>query len=710
MISSHDATLGPAGVSLFGSASKDGRFVAFQTDGADMVAGFGGRPEVFLRDSLTGTLTCVSAVAGRPADDRSGSPSISGDGSRVAYASLAGDLVAGDTNGLWDVFVFDAASRETTLVSVNAGGISGNGASHSPAISADGRFVAFSSSASDLVGGDSGLHDDVFVRDLLTRTTTRVSVGLGGAEADGDSVSPAISADGRYVAFASTASNLIAGDSNGASDVFVFDRLTRTTKRASVSNAGVQGNLGSYAPAIDGDGSRVAFESLATNLTAGDSGRARDVFVRDIPSATTTRVSVSASGAEGDAESCESAISADGVVVAFSSLAGNLVAGDTNGASDVFAVRLGSPAVTRLSVSASGAQGLGPSAGVSLSSDGSHAVFHSDAPNLVAGDAGGTSDVFSVAFGPRAYTRLAGADEYATAVEVSKHGFPAGADAVLLAGATKWPDALGGSALAGVAGGPLLPCNLTTIPPVVAAEIVRLSPARAYILGGTGSVGPAVEARLRALVPGITVTRLGGIDRYAAGRAIAGEVLRLSGSSFDGSVLLATGGNYPDALAGAPVASRLGRPIVLVNPYTNAFTLPAGTKRAYILGGTGSVSPAAERALRTRLGTANVRRFAGIDRYEVAALVAAWGVGECGLSWDGVTLASGQTFNGALAGGVMAGRTGTVVLLTRSTLLPVFDSTRLSAVARQVAEVHIVGSTSSVSASVLAALKRSLGD
>src|SRR5262249_22544698 len=159
-----------------------------------------------------------------------------------------------------------AGPGSTTRVSTATGGGQGNGRSFVPTISADGRYVAFYSDASNLVSGDTNGARDVFVRDLQTGETTRVSVSSSGAEADGDSFAPALSADGRYVAFASAATNLVAGDTNDANDVFVRDRQTNTTTRVSVGHEGSQANGGSDQPSLSGDGRLVAFTSTASNV------------------------------------------------------------------------------------------------------------------------------------------------------------------------------------------------------------------------------------------------------------------------------------------------------------------------------------------------------------------------------------------------------------------------------------------------------------
>src|SRR5439155_1129649 len=234
------------------------------------------------------------------------------------------NLVTGDTNAVSDAFVYDRVTGTTERVSVSSAGAEANGTSFAPAISADGRFVAFPSEATNLVPGDTNGATDVLVRDRRTGTTERVSVSSAGAEANGTSFTPAISADGRLVAFASEADDLVIGDTNQAFDVFVHDGMTGTTERVSVDSTGAQANAASiehFCPALSADGRFVAFESDATNLVPVDTNAATDVFVRDRLTATTDRVSVDSTGAQANDRSDFPAISADGSVVAFVSTA-----------------------------------------------------------------------------------------------------------------------------------------------------------------------------------------------------------------------------------------------------------------------------------------------------------------------------------------------------------------------------------------------------
>ena len=384
------------GTSYEPSISADGRYVAFYSDASNLVPGdTNGARDIFVHDRNSGNTTRVSVdSSGVQANAGSGYPSISADGRYVAFRSIASDLVAGDTNGMGDIFVHDRNTGITTRVSVDSGGAEGNGYSYRPSISAEGRYVAFCSFASNLVAGDSNGNYDIFVYDRVNGSTTRVSVGSGGTEANGYSNEPSISADGRYVAFYSSASNLVAGDNNGMNDIFVHDRVSGSTIRVSVDSSGVQADAGSEYPSISADGRYVTFESDASNLVAGDTNGRFDIFLHDRNSGTTTRVSVDSSGLEGNSSSEHPAISANGRYVAFRSGASNLVAGDTNGMGDIFVHDRNNGVTTRVSMDSGGTEANGSSTNPSISADGRYAAFKSVASNLVSGDSNGATDIF----------------------------------------------------------------------------------------------------------------------------------------------------------------------------------------------------------------------------------------------------------------------------------------------------------------------------
>lgn len=323
-------------------------------------------------------------------------PMVSADGRYVTFYSSATNLVAGDTNGFADIFVKDMNLLTVSRISVSSAGVEGNaGTVYVGNISTDGRYAVFGSNATNLVAGDTNATDDIFVRDMLLNTTTRVSLTNGGAQANGSSVDPIISGDGRYVAFRSLATNLVAGDTNGVMDHFVRDLVGNTTIRVSVSTGGVEGNAASPGrPSISSDGRYVVFHSNATNLVAGDTNALADVFVRDTILNTTSRVSVDGVGTEANNNSTTAVITPDGRYVAFLSNATNLDPIKVSALSaDGFVKDLITGAVSLVSKSTAGVVG-GNLSCISISDNGRFTAFATSASNLVTGDTNGQIDVF----------------------------------------------------------------------------------------------------------------------------------------------------------------------------------------------------------------------------------------------------------------------------------------------------------------------------
>lgn len=380
--------------------SADGRFVAFDSYATNLVAGDTSQTSrVLVHDRSTGATKVVNATGGgAPANGNSVSAVLTEDGRYVAFAADAANLVPGDTNLFRDIFVRDLRTGKTERVSVHSNGTEAvNGHSSSPSISADGRFVAFESAAINLVGGDSNGLIDIFVHDRQAHATIRVNVSTERYQAyGGPSYYSSISGDGRYVVFVSDATNLVPGDTNKVSDVFVHDRVKVTTTRASVGSGAAEAMGGpSVHPAITADGRYIAFASEATNLVPGDTNGFTDIFVHDRVAGTTQRVNVATGGAQAvGAHSFYPSISQDGRFVAFVSDAANLVPNDTNNSWDIFVHDRQAGATERVSVAGGGAQADAGSARPSISADGRYVAFESGAANLVADDTNTVVDVF----------------------------------------------------------------------------------------------------------------------------------------------------------------------------------------------------------------------------------------------------------------------------------------------------------------------------
>lgn len=257
---------------------------------------------------------------------------LSADGRFVAFDSEATNLVAEDANGFGDVFLHDLQFKTTTLASAPAGGGLANGGSGTPAVSADGRFVAFESNATNLTGtADTNGFTDIYVKDMQTGSVTRASVDSAGGEPNGESVWPSISGDGRFVVFVSEADNLVPNDTNGAGDVFVHDMQMGVTIGVSVT-----GNAGAFDAGISLDGRFVVFNSGSTNLVPDDTNGKQDVFVYSMQTGQIVRASVNSSGVEGAQASTEPSISGDGRYVTFSTSSENFTNLDTYGYTQLY--------------------------------------------------------------------------------------------------------------------------------------------------------------------------------------------------------------------------------------------------------------------------------------------------------------------------------------------------------------------------------------
>ncbi|HEX9712993.1 MAG TPA: hypothetical protein VGB52_10650 [Actinomycetota bacterium] len=426
------------------SMSADGRFLAFTSTASDLAAGADPAPCTVHTRSLGGFYTSITAPEepcqqvivldrrtgefvlasvndhGEPGNGGTTTwPMISGNGRYVAFTSTASNLVPDDSNDIADAFVHDLVTRRTKRVSMAYTGeelqleldpngygfpVYGGSVFH-PAISHDGRFVAFSSSSSMLVENDRNHQYDVFVHDRRTGFTERVSVSSAGREGNQDSITPFLSRDGRYVTFTSAASTLTWDAApGGVYQLFIHDRETGETTLESISTTGEPGDGDSgWWPAspMTPDGRYVLFGSVASNLVPGDTNGIIDVFVRDRVAGTTTRVSVSSSGEQGeppavetgdlyfvardsllgplsaDATAWTGGISSDGRYVVFDSQANGLVPEDTNNLVDVFVHDLHTATTVRVSTNLGGDAFRGDSSYGVMSADGRIIAFTS---------------------------------------------------------------------------------------------------------------------------------------------------------------------------------------------------------------------------------------------------------------------------------------------------------------------------------------------
>ena len=395
--------------------SPDGSAIAFTSGGTH----FGppdanGQLDVYVRELgpeglLEFTLVSPNGAGTSGGNGWSRGPVFSPDGTKVAFTSNASDLGPPDTNGATDVYVRDLVAGTTTLVSMNGDrNDSGNGMSLVPVFSPSGTEIAFLSMASDLGPTDTNGLGDLYVRDLVTGTTTLVTVNAAGTRAGNAGMGidrPRFSGDGSRLAFASSASDLVAGDHNGQGDVFVRDLRAGTTTLASVAAGGTRsgGNGGSSDPVLSPDGTKVVFTSMASDLGPNDSPRANpdyddDIYVRDLAAGTTTLLSANAAGDDsGAAQSFGPVLSPDGTKVAFGSDAGDLGPTDTNGASDLYVHDLASGTTMLVSAAADGgdtAAGSSYHGRPAFSPDSSRIAFESEASGFGPTDTNGSRDVY----------------------------------------------------------------------------------------------------------------------------------------------------------------------------------------------------------------------------------------------------------------------------------------------------------------------------
>ena len=406
-----DGTTGN-GSSLFCTLSGNGRFVAFESDANNLVLNDqNGKRDIFVfdRDDMSFDRVSIDSM-GVAADDSSQRLAISENGRWVAFSSQATNLVTGDTNGRRDIFVHDRITGDTERVSIGTGesGPEGDLDSSACDISDDGRFVVFATSATTFSGFDTNGVADIYVRDRLLHLTTRVSLKTGGAQGDAGSSDPRISGDGRYITFSSDATNLVDGDIQGEEDVFLHDRMENTTIRISENAAGEGGNARNSSPEISADGGVVGFISFADNLADDDENERGDLYLYEVETRFLTRVNNDVGGAEpNNSVSGRCSFSREGRFVGISSRATNLTETDENGQVDVFVFDRMRERTFLISETAEGSTGNSDSQFASLSDDGKLIAFGSSSSNLIPGDLNGVTDIFVAAVPDNSAARAA---------------------------------------------------------------------------------------------------------------------------------------------------------------------------------------------------------------------------------------------------------------------------------------------------------------
>jgi CSLREA domain-containing protein len=397
------ASMGMGGVpangrSLSPAISDDGRYVTFVSEATNLVAGdTNNRDDVFLYDRTTCTLSLISVAASGTISGSGDSvtPAISPDGRYVVFTSASNNLLPGTTSGAWSIYLRDTLTNTTSLISKAPDGAAPNGQSHHPTISSSGRYIAYQSQATNIAGTgtlSSGFYN-ILLYDTHTNQTVRISKIPDGTLPFGDSTFPKISANERYVTYTATGSNIIAGDTNSRSDIFVYDRQTDTTTRVSVASDGTQSNGDSSNVNISSDGSYVTFNSDASTLVAGVSGMT-NVFLHDRVTGQTTLITKSVSGSPPGAGGGAPDMSTDSRYILFLSGANNLVYGDSNNFQDAFVYDRQSDTFTRATLRADGGEANGKVLFASISDDGNIAAYTSAAKNLVTGDTNNVDDLF----------------------------------------------------------------------------------------------------------------------------------------------------------------------------------------------------------------------------------------------------------------------------------------------------------------------------
>jgi hypothetical protein len=382
------------------SLSNTGRYVAFHSIANNLVAtDTNGETDVFVRDTQAGSTERVSlSSAGIEGNGDSAHPDISGDGRYVVFESFATNFDPADTDITRDIYLYDRTNDTITLVSKNMTGGSASGDTQRAAITPDGEFIVYVSNASDIVAGDTNGTYDCFVYDVSSGMVNRILTSTG-AEFDDDCIVADIAGGTPLIAFESEATNVVPNDTNGKGDIFIVSIFNTGHARVSVDSAGNEGNDFANAPSISRDGDFVTFFSQANNMVLSDTNGIGDIFLHETQTGETTRVSVVSGGAQANNTSTNPHISGGGRYIVFTSFATNLVPGDTNEVVDVFIHDTQTLVTERLSTTSQNVEGNHFSYYPAISGNGQAVVFESLASNLVPDDTNDRWDAFKVTIG-----------------------------------------------------------------------------------------------------------------------------------------------------------------------------------------------------------------------------------------------------------------------------------------------------------------------
>ncbi|GAA2238054.1 hypothetical protein GCM10009851_23890 [Herbiconiux moechotypicola] len=685
-----DPGRGGDGDSMQADITPDGRFQVFSSTSTNLVASpvTRGESQIYLRDTATGSVRMISTSAdGSEAGNVASTlPTISDDGTVVAFLSRASNLASTGTPWERSVLVW---RRDTGTITEATRALTPDEPVMELDLSGDGRTIAFATAATNLASIPTYNKSQVYRLELGTATAELISMSDTGTASVGGASEPSISRDGTFTAF--TATDLeVGGRSSRLSEVFRF------SSSFGAENVSGFGNGSSTSPSISADGGTIAFVSSSTDISWRPVNGKRQVYVREMRDPFPDLVSLTPHRkTAGDGESYAPVLGADGFHIAFVSTATQLVAG-SDGSPQVY---VGDRWAFSFRIASRGSAGVladHEPAGLSVDRDASVVLFQASAGNLVPGVTG--QQIYaSRQHSARTVERVGGADRYEVSAAVSARVFPPHVPVVYLASGEGYADALSGGAMAGGQSGPVLLTRRSSIPDPVIAELARLKPYRIVVLGGVNSIDEVVVTRLAGYAT--EVVRAAGADRYATSVEVSKSWDR-DVTVIGQRVILTSGENYPDALAGAALAGNGGAPVLLTQRDSiSRATLDEISRleasEILVLGGVNSVSE----TVVTKLGAvAPTRRIAGSDRYTVASAL----LPEFGSTSGIVYIASGENYPDALSASAAAVNEYAPVLLVTKNTIP--DATKNVLRTFKPLRIVVLGGPNTVADSVLSEL------